>query len=90
MNERGDRSKVTIIAAIVILVVVASAVVFVLLLRPANDEYNNTIPAVMGLLTMITGAVPALLALLRSDQTKKTADETKTIVDQIIHPDETE
>lgn len=75
MSNSGNRSTVTVIAAVVVLVSIAAGLGFVLLLRPADSEYNNTIPAVMGILTMVSAAVPALLSLLKSDHAATKAEE---------------
>lgn len=60
--------NVYLIGAIMFLLLLTVALGFVLLLRPANSEYNNTIPAFMGILTLIGTGVSALITQLNLNQ----------------------
>lgn len=66
-----DGTKAIVIGVIVLMVLIGSALVFVVALRPASSEYNNTIPAVMGMLTMISTVVSTLLIVLKNQQNHK-------------------
>ncbi len=79
---RKDPSlKLYAIGGVVLLAILATALVFVLLLRPAASEYNNTIPAVMGVLTMITAIVTSLLTLVKNEQNHR---ENKELIPKVV------
>lgn len=73
--------KLYAIGGVIILALMATALVFVLLLRPADSEYNNTIPAVMGVLTMITAIVTPLLTLIKNEQNHR---ENKELIPKAV------
>lgn len=60
---KGSRNAY-LVAGILFLALLAVALVFVLILKPADSEYNNTIPAVMGVLTLLGIGVSTLANML--------------------------
>lgn len=80
-------SRVIIIAAICFLVLLVTALCFVVVLKPADSEYNNTIPAFMGVLSMVTTVVGALVLLLKQDQQHK---ENTAKIETVVHKLETD
>jgi hypothetical protein len=88
--------KLVIVGAIVFIVLLVTALCFVIVLRPAENEYNNTIPAFMGILGIVTSAVSGLVVLLNQDQKHKenkdtianvnaTLEENKSKIDEVTH-----
>lgn len=76
---KGGRSAL-LIGGIIFLLLLAAALGFVILLRPANAEYNNTIPAVMGVLTLIGTGVSTLVTMLNLDSKHR---ENKAVLEHI-------
>lgn len=79
--------RIIIIGAICFLVLLVTALCFVVVLKPADSEYNNTIPAFMGVLGIVTSAVSALLLLLKQDQQHK---ENTAKIETVVHKLESE
>lgn len=75
-------TKIVVIGAIAFLVLLVTALCFVIVLKPAESEYNNTIPAFMGVLGIVSSAVSALVVLLKQDQQHK--ENTKKI-EEVTH-----
>jgi ABC-type siderophore export system fused ATPase/permease subunit len=62
-GKPGNRS-LYLIGGILFLSLIGVALVFVTILKPADNEYNNTIPAVMGVLTILSTATASLVGML--------------------------
>lgn len=80
-SHKDSSLKLYAIGGCIILALMATALVFVLLLKPADSEYNNTIPAVMGVLTMITAIVTPLLTLIKNEQNHR---ENKELIPKVV------
>lgn len=65
------RKNVFIFGGLILIAIIVAALGFVLLLRPADSEYNNTIPAVMGILTIMSTIVTGLITLLNNQANHK-------------------
>jgi hypothetical protein len=74
-----------IVGAILFLLLLAVALVFAVILKPADQEYNNTIPAVMGVLTLLGTVVATLVNMLNLNAKHR---ENTTKLDKVISSDE--
>lgn len=73
-------THIILIGAIVFLILLVTALGFVIVLKPADNEYNNTIPAFMGVLSIVSTAVSALVLMLKQNQQHL---ENKAKIDEV-------